>query len=523
MNKKILIFLLLTINTLVKPGTNVFVQNNTPYKFSVEIKQKKTHLNEKHWKKHATTIIPWGKKTKILYTGRDTGVKNNKEYAFYMTLKPNNGKSTILKIKLEGKFFIGSKIWKAVDSEEWREGNSAYSREYSINNKIKLDILHKFYEAGTFNDILFVINKHQDISQIISKSASVFSKFIGNSSKENTKENITPINNKKITILAYNLFNLNPFFKDSPGIQKRSKIFPKAIDRLAKDNKTDFDVLIFSECFDDNGRREILKRLKTFGYKFSTCILGSGFHEIEAVFDEPIKQPYIVDFNSEDFKTDKIYQQAGEGDPPSGFSGGVLDGGIIIVSKYPIKKAREIIYKDSKASDKHAKKGAVYAKINKNGKNYHIFGTHTQASYDNVTQYSETRKKQFASLKKFVDKMNIPKNEPVFVCGDLNIDLISEDGKKEVNNVLEQINFSLPTKIGHSCSHDNLTNDFLQTEAEKPQLLDYILYSKNHLQPKKAKTEILIPRTNTPWNNKWNKKGRFDLSDHYPVFGYFEF
>ncbi len=503
MNKKTLIFFLLISNTLIKPGTNIYVQNNTPYNFSVKVKETKTHLEKKYWKKGSRNIRPWGKRTKILYTGRDTGVKRKKKYAFHMELKPtniSNGKSVTLKTQLRGKL-IGSKIWKAVDGEKWQDGNGLYRRNYFIKNKIKLRVIHKFYEAGTFNDILFVINTV---------------------SPKKTEKDVTPKDSKKFTILAYNIYNLNPAV--SPGIQERSEMFPERIDKLGKDKKTDFDVLVFSECFDDDGRKEILKRLKSFGYKFSTCILGAGFHEIKAVFDKPIKQPYIVNFNSKKFKTNKKYQQAGEGDPPSGFlKGGILDGGVIIVSKHPITKTREIIYKEYEAGgDKHAKKGAVYAKINKDGKNYHLFGTHTQASYENVTQYSGTRKKQFDSLKRFIDEMNISKNEPVFICGDLNIDGISKAGKKELKEVLKQTNFSLPRKKGHKYSHDNNTNDFLKKGKEKPQLLDYIIFSKKHSQPKKASSEVLIPRTDTPWDKNW-KKGHFDLSDHYPVLGQFEF
>ena len=502
MNKKILICLLLISNTLIKSGTSVFVQNNTPYKFSIKIKQKAERLSKKYWKKGAKKISPWGKRTKILYTGRDTGVKRKKKYAFYLYLKPNvpNAKTLTLKVRLRGKW-IGSKIWKTVGHDKYRDGNRVYTSNYNLGrNKPKLEISHKFYKAGTFNDILFVINPKRVISK-----------------KRNT------INPEKITVLAYNTYFINNTI--SPGITKRSKIIPGIINDLA-----DPDVIIFSETFHDNARKEILKRLKKYKYKYATCVVGAGFHMVKKVFDEPIKQPYIVDFNSKRFKKDRKYQQGGEGDPSSGFlKGGVLDGGVIIVSKYRITKAWEIVFKDSKAEDTHAKKGAVYAKINKEGKNYHIFGTHPQASYKGVTEHKETRKKQFASLKKFIDKMKIPESEPVILGGDLNMDLISKAGRKEVNNVLKQIKFSLPKIIGHKYSHDNTTNDFLDPKAEKPQLLDYILYSKNHLQPKRATAEVLIPRTKRPWcakilrsDSSW-KKGQFDLSDHYPVAGYFEY
>ncbi|NEO03431.1 MAG: hypothetical protein F6K50_51485 [Moorea sp. SIO3I7] len=52
--------------------------------------------------------------------------------------------------------------------------------------------------------------------------------------------------------------------------------------------------------------------------------------------------------------------------------------------------------------------------------------------------------------------------------------------------------------------------------------LSPIFYSNNHLRPVEAFNEVRLIRADQPWNEA-TETPRRDLSDHYPVYGHFEF
>src|SRR5690554_5068014 len=57
----------------------------------------------------------------------------------------------------------------------------------------------------------------------------------------------------------------------------------------------------------------------------------------------------------------------------------IEDGGVAIVSRWPIEEQIQYVYKQGCGADYLSNKGFVYARINKNGENYHVIGTHAQA------------------------------------------------------------------------------------------------------------------------------------------------
>ena len=124
--------------------------------------------------------------------------------------------------------------------------------------------------------------------------------------------------------------------------------------------------------------------------------------------------------------------------------GAAQDGGLIILSKYPIIKSSALVYKNTSSLaealwrvlggsgevDYYTNKGALYARIDlfpkrKGKKCYiHVFNTHTQAGTGE--KYSLIRKKQFGELKKFIKKCIEDTNgeydgRPIILMGDLNV------------------------------------------------------------------------------------------------------
>lgn len=59
----------------------------------------------------------------------------------------------------------------------------------------------------------------------------------------------------------------------------------------------------------------------------------------------------------------------------------IHDGGVVIVSRYPIVREAQLVYPQCTGTDCFADKGVMYAEVIKGGKAWHLFATHT-ASFD---------------------------------------------------------------------------------------------------------------------------------------------
>jgi len=105
-----------------------------------------------------------------------------------------------------------------------------------------------------------------------------------------------------------------------------------------------------------------------------------------------------------------------------------VDGGLLILSRYPIVEKDAMEYPRGCHSDWLSCKGALYVRV-KVGANKHIniFSTHLQASYEEYpppdSKAVKVRMKQALLLHKFIYKhMKNHENEPCFVMGDFNVD-----------------------------------------------------------------------------------------------------
>jgi endonuclease/exonuclease/phosphatase family metal-dependent hydrolase len=259
-------------------------------------------------------------------------------------------------------------------------------------------------------------------------------------------------------VLAYNIY-MRPtslFYNDQSD---RGAVLPSKL--------RGFDVIVFSEAFDDAVRDQILADLQG-EYPYRTKILGS----------------------------DRVFEQ---------------DGGVIIVSRWPITAQAERLFGDictGDFSDCLADKGVLYARIEKHGRTHHVFASHTQAG--DSSDRRQTRMRQFGVIKDFIDSRRLSDTEPVFIAGDLNVDKYDSG---EFDEMLRILDAWYPRPFGHPYTVDSIIN----RRAGGLSYLDYVLVSNRHLQPISAIIETLIPRSPTPFG------GDYDLSDHFPVFGHFMF
>jgi endonuclease/exonuclease/phosphatase family metal-dependent hydrolase len=257
-------------------------------------------------------------------------------------------------------------------------------------------------------------------------------------------------------VLAYNIY-MRPSGLFADDQAERGAVLPSKL--------RGFDVIVFSEAFDNKVRNRLLADLNA-EYPYRTEILGE---------DGRITQ----------------------------------DGGVIIVSCWPIIGEAQRLYGDvCVGGDCWADKGVLYARLEKHGKPYHVFASHAQAGR-NMWQ-RRTRMRQLGIIKSFIDDLGLSDTEPVFIAGDLNVDKYDAG---EYASMLHVLDAWSPRPLGHPYTVDSSVN----RRAGYRLYLDYVLVSNRHLQPVNAIIETLIPHSPRPLGDD------YDLSDHFPVFGHFVF
>lgn len=193
--------------------------------------------------------------------------------------------------------------------------------------------------------------------------------------------------------------------------------------------------------------------------------------------------------------------------------GRILNGGVFIASKWPIEVSDDIVFSACIKEDCLASKGAVYAKINKQGRDYHVFGTHVRA-YTTAEDIAN-RFEHLAELKNFIDSKQISSQEPVVIAGDFNVDKLNFP--QEHLDLLSVLNASEPMAAGeYDASYAGPVNAYADDAYNE--YLDYVLISNEHLAPITATNTLLTPRSID--SEHWTT---WDLSDHYPVAGEFYF
>ncbi|RCI06576.1 hypothetical protein CU098_011837 [Rhizopus stolonifer] len=108
------------------------------------------------------------------------------------------------------------------------------------------------------------------------------------------------------------------------------------------------------------------------------------------------------------------------------------DGGLLILSRFPIKKSNRIEFSRGVHSDWLSYKGALHALIELNSTYIHVYTTHTQASYDNGGELNlddtKVRLSQFADVHEFIADTAKDDTHPILLMGDLNVDAAVHNG-----------------------------------------------------------------------------------------------
>ncbi|GAA4420406.1 sphingomyelin phosphodiesterase [Actinokineospora soli] len=195
------------------------------------------------------------------------------------------------------------------------------------------------------------------------------------------------------------------------------------------------------------------------------------------------------------------------------------DGGVSVVSRWPITRKVQHVYRDACGAEVMANKGFVYVRIAAPSGPLHVVGTHAQAEDSSCgTAPGVIRARQRAEVRAFL--ATLPTTEPVYVAGDLNV--IESSG--EYPAMLRELGAVAPAHTGHPYSWDCPDNSVCQGQygpEYAPEHLDYVLPIANQAAPASYVNEtrrVKSPRWSvTSW---WTTYSYNDFSDHYPVFGY---
>lgn len=195
------------------------------------------------------------------------------------------------------------------------------------------------------------------------------------------------------------------------------------------------------------------------------------------------------------------------------------DGGVAIVSKWPIEEKIQFVYGAGCGSDAMSNKGFVYVRVNRAGQKYHIIGTHAQSqdSACSSGQPESVRAQQFADIRNFLASKGVPLNEAVFMGGDFNVIRDSS----EYASMLGALQVNAPSVYaGVNYTWDPANNgiaNYNYPDAAR-EYLDYILVARGHAQPSywhNQALDLVSPNWEVTSNGRTY---RFkDYSDHYPV------
>ena len=182
------------------------------------------------------------------------------------------------------------------------------------------------------------------------------------------------------------------------------------------------------------------------------------------------------------------------------------NGGVVIYSRWPIETEAEIKYancSDQGAGDCLSSKGVKYARVNKLGKRYHIFGTHMEAGGSAAdVQY---RIEQYGEIANFMDTLGIPADEAVIFGGDFNTG--PKDGF-EYDSLRSKTNPIIPLHTGY------FESTFSYADTGK--IIDHVWGQADHLHPIASYNKVITFRSidSVMWDI-------FDFSDHRTVLGRF--
>ncbi|MEU8618394.1 sphingomyelin phosphodiesterase [Streptomyces sp. NPDC048623] len=287
-----------------------------------------------------------------------------------------------------------------------------------------------------------------------------------------------------LKVLTYNVFLMSKSLYPNWGQDHRAATIPTT--SFFRGN----DVVVLQEAF-DNSASDALKSQAAAEYPYQTPVVGRSKTGWDA--------------------TGGAYSAL----TPE-------DGGVTLLSRWPVLRKEQYIYKDACGADWYSNKGFVYAVLDVNGTKVHVVGTHAQSTDPGCSagEAAQMRSRQFKNIDAFLDAKNIPANEQVIVAGDMNVD----SRTPEYGTMLSDAGLvGADARTGHPYSFDTALNSIAHDRypTDPREDLDYVLFRAGNARPA-GWTNNVIPETTAPWTvSSWGTQYTYtNLSDHYPVTAY---
>ncbi|MEU9299952.1 sphingomyelin phosphodiesterase [Streptomyces sp. NPDC048269] len=287
----------------------------------------------------------------------------------------------------------------------------------------------------------------------------------------------------RLSVLSYNVFLMSKSLYPNWGQDHRAAEIPKAAFYQGH------DVVVLQEAF-DNGASDALKANSAAQYPYQTPVVGrskSGWDATGGAYSSTTPE----------------------------------DGGVTVLSKWPIVRKEQVVYKDACGADWWSNKGFAYVVLNVNGVKVHVVGTHAQSTDPGcgAGEAADMRARQFRAIDAFLDGKNIPANEQVIVAGDMNVDSRTPEHAAMLANADLA---GSDTRTGHPYSFDTALNSMANYRypTDPREDLDYVLYRKGNARPAGWENNV-VKEQSAPWTvSSWGTSYTYtNLSDHYPLIG----
>ncbi|MFF9012694.1 sphingomyelin phosphodiesterase [Streptomyces sp. NPDC014870] len=288
----------------------------------------------------------------------------------------------------------------------------------------------------------------------------------------------------RLKVLTYNAFLFSKTLYPNWGQDHRAKAIPAASFYQGQ------DVVVIQEAF-DNSSSDALKANSAAQYPYQTPVMGrskSGWDATSGAYSATTPE----------------------------------DGGVTILSKWPIVRKEQYVYKDACGADWYSNKGFVYTVLDVNGSKVHVVGTHAQSTDPGCSagEAAHMRSRQFKAMDAFLDAKNIPANEQVIVAGDMNVD----SRTSEYGTMLSDAGLvGADARTGHPYSFDTELNSIASYRYpdDPREDLDYVLYRSGNARPANWTNHVVLEKS-APWTvSSWGTQYTYtNLSDHYPVTAY---
>ncbi len=200
-----------------------------------------------------------------------------------------------------------------------------------------------------------------------------------------------------IRVLTYNIWLRPPGISEScSGDHKDERMEEFLREQLPK-----YDILAFQEFFGSwsNRRRRFLDSAYRQGFHYSFC-------------SQAVRSPW------------------------SGYGLKLVDGGLLLLSRFPLQRCEELIYSASTYTDSLAQKGVLYARVSlPQGLNLDLFVTHLQANYEGGDHW-EIQQAQLRQLRAFIQDRHQPVDAVGLLLGDMNVDALCRPRYRQMMNLL---------------------------------------------------------------------------------------